>query len=183
MAKLATKRKPPRGVTGARADGGLTQKQEMYCLAFVETGNASEAYRRAYSAKHMRVKTVHECASRVLADRKVSARVADLRAKAAERAELSVADVMASLARVLRFDPRKLVDGKGKAKALHELDEDTALALNAVEIDGMKVRVDRSAARDQAMKHLGMYERDNTQKPLYVPPVINIVPVQPPERK
>jgi hypothetical protein len=33
------------------------------------------------------------------------------------------------------------------------------------------------------MKHFGLYERDNKQKPFYVPPVINIVPVEPAPRK
>ena len=28
----------------------LTQKQENFCLAYIETGNASEAYRKAYNA-------------------------------------------------------------------------------------------------------------------------------------
>ena len=31
----------------------LTEKQEAFCRAFVETGNASEAYRRSYDAKNM----------------------------------------------------------------------------------------------------------------------------------
>ena len=30
------------------ASGGLTEKQEAFALAFLETGNAAEAYRRAY---------------------------------------------------------------------------------------------------------------------------------------
>jgi phage terminase small subunit len=67
-------------------------------LAFVATGNASEAYRRAYSAKRMSAKTVHECASRLLTDRKVSARVAELRAKAADKAVLTLDKHLATLA-------------------------------------------------------------------------------------
>jgi hypothetical protein len=35
--------------SGARAAGGITQRQEAFCLAFVETGNASEAVQ----AKHL----------------------------------------------------------------------------------------------------------------------------------
>ncbi|SQE31532.1 Terminase small subunit [Mannheimia haemolytica] len=29
----------------------LTPKQEAFCLAYIETGNASEAYRQAYEPK------------------------------------------------------------------------------------------------------------------------------------
>jgi phage terminase small subunit len=32
----------------------LTVKQENFCLAYMETGNASEAYRRAYNAGKMK---------------------------------------------------------------------------------------------------------------------------------
>jgi hypothetical protein len=34
---------------------------------------------------------------------------------------------------------------------------------------------DKTAAREQAMKHFGLYERDNNQKPFCVPPVIQVV--------
>jgi hypothetical protein len=49
---------------------------------------------------------------------------------------------------------------------LHQLDEDTALALSAeLEMNGVKVKVDRGAAREQLMKHLGLFKKDNSQKP------------------
>jgi hypothetical protein len=76
---------------GARAAGGLTQKQEAFCLAFIETGNASEAYRRAYQPKRMTEKSVHERASQVVAGIKVQSRLAELRAKAADKAVLTLA--------------------------------------------------------------------------------------------
>ena len=97
-AREKKKREPSTPSGGARAEGGLTQKQEAFCLAFVETGNASEAYRRAYRAKKMAEKTVHECASRLLADRKVAARVAALRAKAADQAGLTLETHLEKLA-------------------------------------------------------------------------------------
>jgi Terminase small subunit len=140
--------KPPR----ARAKGDLTQKQELFCLAFIQTGNASEAYRRAYAASRMAGKTVHECASRVLADRKVSARVAELRAEAAERAKVSASEVVASLARDIRFDPARLFHQNGRPKQLHELDAATRLALRVeVDVEGkIKYRSpDKAAAREQ----------------------------------
>jgi phage terminase small subunit len=34
------------------ASSGLTEKQEAFALAFLETGNAAEAYRRAYDVAH-----------------------------------------------------------------------------------------------------------------------------------
>ena len=108
-------------LTGARAEGGLTQRQEAFCLGFVETCNASEAYRRAYQAKRMSAKTIHECASRLLADRKVSARVAELRGKAADKAVLTLEGHLAELDRL---------------KALAEAKENFPAAIRAEELRG-----------------------------------------------
>jgi phage terminase small subunit len=37
----------------------LTQRQEKFCLAYIETGNASESYRRAYNAENMKPVTIN----------------------------------------------------------------------------------------------------------------------------
>jgi hypothetical protein len=66
---------------------------------------------------------------------------------------------------MIRFDPRELLKANGKAKGLHALDEETALALTSIEVEGLKVRVDRGTAREQLMKHLGLFKEDNSQKP------------------
>jgi len=94
----------------------------------------------------------------------VLALIAELEAKVSEAVELRASDVRRSLARALMFDPRKLLDANGERKRLQDLDDDTAMALTEVTIDGVKYRIDRTAARDQAMKHHGLYERDNLQK-------------------
>lgn len=57
----------------------LTIKQENFCNYFLEFGNASEAYRRAYNTDNMKEKTVWEKASELLRNDKVSARVKELR--------------------------------------------------------------------------------------------------------
>lgn len=65
---------------------GLSPKQEAFCQAYVETGNASEAYRRAYPrAKHWKPETVHSKASHLLSNDKVLERVKELKAELAKR--------------------------------------------------------------------------------------------------
>lgn len=68
----------------------LTQKQEAFCVAYIETGNGSEAYRKTYNAKAMAAKTVNEKASRLLAMGKVRARLDELRKPAAESAQITL---------------------------------------------------------------------------------------------
>ena len=75
----------------------LTPKQEAFALAYVETGNASEAYRRAYNAEKMKPASVAVNASKLLADAKVAPRVKELQAKAVERHEITVDDLIREL--------------------------------------------------------------------------------------
>lgn len=76
----------------------LTAKQEAFARAYVETGNASEAYRQAYSVKaNTKPDTVWANASRVLADSKVTARVAELQSQAAERTMVTVESLTVKL--------------------------------------------------------------------------------------
>jgi phage terminase small subunit len=78
----------------------LTQKQESFCLAYVETGNASEAYRRAYNAGKMKSESVNVNASKLLAGAKISLRVAGLKADLVERHQITADDI----AKMLRED-------------------------------------------------------------------------------
>ncbi len=65
---------------------GLTAKQEAFCLAYIETGNASEAYRLAYDVgENTKPETIWRKASALATNGKVSARVAELKGQAATR--------------------------------------------------------------------------------------------------
>jgi len=68
-------------------------------------------------------------------------------------------------------DPRAFVDKKGRPLPLHELPDCAASALQSMEIDVMgggitrtKYKLlDRGAAVERAMRHLGLFEQDNKQ--------------------
>jgi len=68
----------------------LTPKQETFCLAYLETGNASEAYRRAYNAAKMKSATVARTAKEVMDNPKIAARLAELRQPAVEAVQITL---------------------------------------------------------------------------------------------
>lgn len=68
----------------------LTQKQENFCIAFVETGNASEAYRRAYNASNMKPETVVVRASEMMAKSNIKVRVEELRQPVIKKAQITL---------------------------------------------------------------------------------------------
>lgn len=75
----------------------LTAKQEAFCLAYIETNNASEAYRRAYDSSKMKPESVNESASRLLADVKITARLAELREPIMQRHNVTVDSLVLEL--------------------------------------------------------------------------------------
>lgn len=75
----------------------MTPKQEKFCHLYVELGNASEAYRQSYSAAKMQAATINVKASQLLAQDKISVRVAELKASHAERHEMTVDDIATML--------------------------------------------------------------------------------------
>ncbi|SMD02201.1 terminase small subunit [Novosphingobium sp. B1] len=84
----------------------LTPKQEAFALAYIETGNASEAYRRAYDAARMKDATVNRKAKELLDNGKITARVDELKAEHAERHAVTV-DAIAAMLREDREFARK----------------------------------------------------------------------------
>ena len=57
----------------------LTAKQEAFCIAYIETGNASESYRRAYNAEKSSPGVVNNKASMLLARDDIRVRLSELR--------------------------------------------------------------------------------------------------------
>ncbi len=111
---------------------------------------------------------------------KVATLLRQRQAELAQKYELTTDSVIRSLSQAVHFDPRKLYNADGTLKSVVELDDDTAAALSGFEVveekgsgdDRGKVVgytkkikwLDKNTAREQAMKHLGLYMEDNRQK-------------------
>ena len=106
---------------------GLTQKQEAFALAYIQTGNASEAYRTAYDTSKMTEKSVNENASKMLRHIKVAPRIAELRAPAIKKAELTLEKHLDDLLRLRNMAAKdekwsaaiQAEIARGKAAGLH----------------------------------------------------------------
>jgi len=82
----------------AADDRGLTPKQEAFACAYVETGNASEAYRRAYDvAPDCKPNTDEKRACELLKNGKVTGRVEALQTEHAKRHNITVDALTAEL--------------------------------------------------------------------------------------
>lgn len=75
----------------------MTPKQEQFARLYVETGNASEAYRQAYNTDNMKPETVTNEAYKLLQDPDISAMVDGLKAEARQRHAVTVGDLLHEL--------------------------------------------------------------------------------------
>lgn len=113
--------------------GSLTRQQEAFCLFVLAGDNQSDAYRKAFNCWRMKTKTVHECASKLMAHPKVTARVAELMQPVIARAQLTREEWLARIARIVLFDPRKMFDSLGNPIEITELGDNEASAIAGFE--------------------------------------------------
>jgi phage terminase small subunit len=159
----------------------ITPKQQAFALAYIELQNCSAAYRTAYNTANMKPKTVHEAASRLLKNSKVAARIAELTAPAILAAGLSLERTLREVARVAYSDLGRYYRADGTMKPIVEWDDDMRAAVAHLETEDTTVQIttegktttstaarvkklkfwDKNAAIDKAIRHLGLYERDN----------------------
>lgn len=105
----------------------LTPKQEKFCLVYIETGNASEAYRQAYSTGRMKEETVWRNAKALVDNNKVATRLEELRAPVIEKAQITLEShldelkVLRDLAKAdLKWTPAIQAEtNRGKAAGLY----------------------------------------------------------------
>jgi phage terminase small subunit len=138
------------------ASDKLTVKQQAFVKAYMETGNASEAYRRSYNVgKSTKPETVNRKAIEVLQNGNVSARIAEVRSAAAEKVVVDQAWVLERLMRNAR-----IAMGEEKIKvSIRPKGTDGRLLDATVELE----ITDRDpAAANKALellgKHLGMFK-------------------------
>lgn len=68
----------------------LTQKQEKFCLKYVETGNASEAYRYAYNYTSNLLATLNNNAYKLLKRNDIMARIEELKQMAIDEGIITI---------------------------------------------------------------------------------------------
>lgn len=103
MAKKRGKAKAIAAPTEEVSESGLTPQQEKFAQLVAMGMNQSLAYRQAYNAKGMKAKTINECASRLMRDRKVTARVAEIRKPVIAKARYGLTQAMEEAERAMHM--------------------------------------------------------------------------------
>lgn len=158
----------------------LTLKQENFCQAYIKLADKSAAYREAYNASNMKPETIHERASKLSNEYKVSTRIEELQLEIVQRNKVTVDELIQSMASMVRFDIADFYDEDGNLKSIHDIPKEARLMISQIESDEIfimnkgvkqvigetkKIRtINKMDAIEKLMKHLGGYEKDNNQK-------------------
>ena len=153
----------------------LTIKQNAFAMAYIETGNASEAYRRSYDASNMAPHSIEVEACRLLQNPGVALRVKELQAEHRKRHDITIDRILTELSKIgfsnmldyLRVEgPDAFVDlstlTRDQAAAIQEVtveDYKDGRGENARDVRRVKVKLsDKRAALVDMGKHLGMFK-------------------------
>lgn len=151
----------------------LNPKQQQFVVEYLVDLNATQAAIRAgYSPKTAGVQGFD-----LLRKPEIAAAIESLRNEHAKKTGLTVERVLTEAMRLAFFDIRKLTDAEGNPIPINQLDDDTAAAIQGLELatersrdedgSGTVVRkyklADKNAALERLFKHLGLFQKDNDQ--------------------
>lgn len=146
----------------------LTPKQEAFAQAYIETGNASEAYRRAYEVSSTtKANTIEKRACELLKHGKVGGRIAELQAAHQKRHEVTVDRILSEYVKIAFADAGDYFDWgpdgvtvKSKSELTPAQRAVVAEVSQTVTEKGGTIRVklhDKQTALAALGKHLGMF--------------------------
>ena len=133
----------PESDTKKHGNQKLTPKQNDFCHKFLELKSASAAYRASYNAANSKPETVHRCATDLLNNPKVAARLDELRAGATKYTEITLEEVSNALRSALEM---ALDSGQSSAA--------TQAAMGLGKLGGLVTDRQRIETVDEGQAHL-----------------------------
>jgi len=164
-----------------RTKPGTKPEHRYEAFANFYIANGENATQAAISAGYS-PKTAYSLGQRLLKHVEVRAMIESRREELRQKYRLTSDDVIRSIHNELYFDPAKLYDENGDFLAIKDLPENIRLVLSGIEQTsatkglGEKAMIEyitklrwppKFQAREQAMKFLGMFEKDNQQKHIF----------------
>jgi phage terminase small subunit len=169
----------------------LTPKQEQFCRAIPTGKNQSAAYRQAYNCTRMSDATVNVEASRLMDHPHIALRIKELTAPVVAQIQMTRAEWLSFMEKMLRFDPRKMFDRFGKLLEIGDMKENERLAIADFEkvehltgkgenrrVVGVTKKlkfIDRLKALEILGKAKGFYRNESDGEEGKIPPRVEVV--------
>lgn len=190
MAKKRVRIAVKRAAKGGGSKMSVTQRRKLFAEAYMANGqNATQA---AITAG-LSAKTAYSTGPRMLENAEVQQIINERSREVAEKAELTTNGTLGALKQIMDFDPAEMYDANGSMIPIHKLPKHVRMALQSMK--GTSLHLDatddseerllflpseikaysRLDAIDKAMRHLGLFEKDNAQKSENVMIAVEIV--------
>ena len=129
-----------------RKDMKLSVKQEKFCNYYIECGNASEAYRRAYSCSNMKDESINRKAIELLNNGKITARVKELQEELKRKSDITKEEVLNMLKSFMYADIRNFLtikNGNVIFKDSEDWTDEMAMQVESVKQgkDGIEIKL------------------------------------------
>ena len=111
----------------------LTPKQEKFCHVYMETGNASEAYRQSYNCEKMKPASVNRKAKELMDNVKISARLTELKEKLQEVSNIKKERLLYELEAITTSKITDYVELKNGLLQFKDFDKLTDQQIRAIE--------------------------------------------------
>jgi phage terminase small subunit len=158
----------------------LTPKQEKFVQEYLVSGNATEAYKKAYPVtKNWKSTSIGQQGDKSLKNPKISSKIRELRHAMAKRAEIDQDRLTKEYARIAFLDFSIFFDNQGQLLPVQEMSADAKASLAGLEtvtvgggdqVDYIKKikTYDKLKALGDLGKHLGFFKEYTNQKGLNV---------------
>ena len=129
-----------------REDMKLSVKQEKFCNYYIECGNASEAYRRAYSCSNMKDESINVKAVELLNNGKITVRVKELQEELKRKSDITKEEVLNMLKSFMYADIRNFLtikNGNVIFKDSEDWTDEMAMQVESVKQgkDGIEIKL------------------------------------------
>jgi len=154
----------------------LTIKQSNFCNFYVESGNASEAYRRAYSCEKMKDESVNNKAYELLKNVEITGRVNELKESLQSKSDITKERILTELSAIVFADIRDYVEFDGttvKFKAFDLLTNEQSKAIESIKQtkDGVELKLHgKNWSIEKVCKLLG-FDAPTKSEVSYTPPI------------
>lgn len=124
----------------------LSVKQEKFCNYYIECGNASEAYRRAYSCSNMKDESINVKAVELLNNGKIAVRVKELQEELKRKSDITKEEVLNMLKSFMYADIRNFLtikNGNVIFKDSEDWTDEMAMQVESVKQgkDGIEIKL------------------------------------------
>jgi phage terminase small subunit len=159
---------------GGRTGGAEAMRRKVDC--FVREFIATDSATQAAIAAGFKPSNAKDAGHRMMKRADVQEALKAFREEKARQFELRADDILRELSAIVHVDPRLIIDRDGSLLPIPSWPDSIAKAVSGIEVttkkrgeehlEVLKVKFsDKNSAIEKAMRHLGLFERDNKQKP------------------